>query len=64
MKELLLRLYDKIRRLHGEEGGQDLVEYALIVGLVALAATAGMQTFASHVNTAFSSLATTFNGDV
>ena len=42
----------------GEEG-QDIVEYALIVALIALAATAGMNTLASAINNLFSSLGTT-----
>lgn len=49
------------RRLHaalGEESGQDLIEYALVVALIAFAATAGMGTLASGINNAFSSIAT------
>jgi len=42
----------------GEEG-QDLVEYALIVALIALAATAGMNTLATAINSGFSTLGTT-----
>jgi pilus assembly protein Flp/PilA len=42
----------------GEEG-QDLVEYALIVALIALAATAGMNTLATAINNGFSTLGTT-----
>jgi pilus assembly protein Flp/PilA len=42
-----------IKRLWKEEEGQDLVEYALLVALVALAATAGMNTLATAINTAF-----------
>lgn len=43
-------------RLHKNESGQGLVEYLLIVALVALAATAGMNIFATAVNSAFSQL--------
>lgn len=42
--------------LHREESGQDLIEYALIVALIALAATVGMSTLANGINTAFSKL--------
>jgi len=42
--------------LHREESGQDLIEYALIAALIALAATVGMGTVAKAVNTAFSSI--------
>jgi pilus assembly protein Flp/PilA len=43
-------------RLHQDESGQGLVEYILIVALVAFAATAGMSNLASYVNSAFSAL--------
>jgi pilus assembly protein Flp/PilA len=36
--------------------GQDLVEYVLVVALVALGATAAMQTLASGLNTAFTNI--------
>ncbi len=42
-----------LTRLHREEEGQGLVEYVLIIALVALAATAGMTTLASAINSAF-----------
>lgn len=37
-----------------DEKGQDLIEYALVAALIALAATAGMNTVASNINEAFS----------
>jgi pilus assembly protein Flp/PilA len=39
--------------LHREESGQDLIEYALVVALIALAATAGMSSLANGINSAF-----------
>jgi pilus assembly protein Flp/PilA len=45
--------------LASREEGQDLVEYALIVALIALAATAGMNTLATAINTGFTTLGTT-----
>jgi pilus assembly protein Flp/PilA len=44
--------------LHRGESGQDLIEYALIAALIALAATVGMGTVAKALNTAFSSIGT------
>jgi pilus assembly protein Flp/PilA len=44
-----------------EESGQDLIEYALVVALIAFAATAGMNTLATGINTAFGNIATTLN---
>jgi pilus assembly protein Flp/PilA len=49
-------LYFALRSLIEREEGQDLVEYALIVALIALAATAGMTTLADAINSAFSNL--------
>jgi pilus assembly protein Flp/PilA len=37
-----------------DENGQDLIEYALVVALIAFAATAGMSTLANDINAAFS----------
>jgi pilus assembly protein Flp/PilA len=51
MKNLLKRLWQ-------EDAGQDLVEYGLLIFLVALAAIASMKTLASAVSTVFSSAAT------
>lgn len=43
-------------RLHSDESGQGLVEYALIMGLVVFAAVGTMGALASQVNLAFSSI--------
>jgi pilus assembly protein Flp/PilA len=48
MNTLLLRLLLKFQELRNREEGQDMVEYALVVALIALAAVASMQ----HVGTA------------
>lgn len=41
-------------RLHKNVAGQGLVEYALIMGLVVLAAVSTMTTLATTINAAFS----------
>lgn len=43
-------------RLHYEEAGQDLVEYALLAGLVALVAGAVLLNLGPAVGSAYSSL--------
>ena len=53
MKHALLQA---LKNLHREEAGQDLIEYALVVALIALAATAGMSNLATALNSAFSKL--------
>jgi pilus assembly protein Flp/PilA len=58
---MLPRLNKLIFKLHfllTQEHGQDLVEYALIVALVAFGATAGMKVLATGLNTAFSGVST------
>jgi pilus assembly protein Flp/PilA len=47
-----------LQRLWAEESGQDLIEYALLVALVALAAAAGMNALATSINTEFTKLGT------
>ena len=42
----MTRMLALLRGLHKDESGQGLVEYLLIIALVALAATAGMSTAA------------------
>ena len=57
--KLTFKLYVQLQALWEElreEHGQDLIEYVLIGGVVALGAVAGMQNFATSLNTAFSNL--------
>jgi pilus assembly protein Flp/PilA len=49
-------ILDALVRLHRDEKGQGLVEYLLILALVAFAATAGMGSLASGLNSAFSTI--------
>ena len=45
-----------LTRLHDDESAQGLVEYLLILALIAFAATAGMSSLASGLNSAFSQI--------
>jgi pilus assembly protein Flp/PilA len=47
-----------------DEQGQDLIEYALVVALIAFSATAGMSTLATAINNAFSGIGTTLTSYV
>ncbi|MGD0680570.1 MAG: Flp family type IVb pilin [Terracidiphilus sp.] len=60
MNTLLLTLFEKIHNLVSHEEGQDLVEYALVVAIIALGATASMQSLATVISTAFGSISTAF----
>ena len=67
MQNKLTMLYVKaqtIREALKEENGQDLIEYALVVALIAFAATAGMSTLATGINTAFGNIANQLNTSI
>lgn len=64
MNNLLLKLYVKFQELATREEGQDLVEYALVVALVAFGATAGMGALAGGINTAFNNISTKLASDI
>ncbi len=53
MTNLILK---SLHRLHQDEAGQGLVEYALILALVAFAAVVAMQTLANDINNAFTGI--------
>jgi pilus assembly protein Flp/PilA len=57
MKDKLLKLSVMLQILK-DENGQDLIEYALVVALIAFAATAGMGSLATAINTAFGKIGT------
>jgi pilus assembly protein Flp/PilA len=48
---------------HSQEG-QDLVEYSLVVALVAFGATAALQQLGVGLNTAFSTISSTLNSSL
>jgi pilus assembly protein Flp/PilA len=58
MNHLLLRLHLTIQRLVRDVEGQDLVEYALLVCLIALAAITGVKHVATAVTAVFSNIST------
>jgi pilus assembly protein Flp/PilA len=59
MKFELWKLFVKMQSLMAAEEGQDLIEYALVVALIAFAATVGMGTLAGDINSAFTAIGTT-----
>ena len=60
MQDLLLKGFVKVQVLAAhiakDQEGQDLIEYALVVALIAFAAVAGMNTLATKINAAFTSV--------
>ena len=60
-KIMMTFVLNSLARLHKDEEGQGLVEYLLILALVAFAATAGMGSLASFLNQAFSAVGSLLN---
>lgn len=65
MKDLTLRLYVRLHALKGavrdamkDENGQDMVEYAVVMGLIALGATVAMKGLATTIGTGLTSIGT------
>jgi pilus assembly protein Flp/PilA len=64
MQVAFFRLVIRLRNLIKHESGQDLVEYALVVALIALGATIGMKNLAGGVNKAFQSVSVALATDI
>lgn len=58
MNDMMLKMYVKCQDLLNREEGQDLVEYALLVALIALAAIVGVNKVATAVTGIFSNIST------
>lgn len=56
MNNLLLNMYAKLQSLKIGEEGQDLVEYALLVALIALVCISGVKSIATAITTVFSNI--------
>jgi pilus assembly protein Flp/PilA len=61
LKTLIGKTYRKIQELFSHEEGQDLVEYALLITLIALAVVGGVNHVASAINNTFSRISTTLS---
>jgi len=58
MRKRLLDLVAKLKSRLAREDGQDLVEYALIVTLIAVAAISGSRKVATAIGTIFTNIST------
>jgi pilus assembly protein Flp/PilA len=61
MNDLILKMYIRIQTLMADEDGQDLVEYALVVALIAFGAVTGMKTLTTQINKAFNTISSDLN---
>ncbi len=60
MKTTMQRLIHFLR----DDRGQDLIEYALVVALIAFAATVGMGNVANGINNAFSTISSKLQANI
>jgi len=58
MMRITQNLYCTFQALRYDENGQDLVEYALLVSLIALAAVTSVSSVAAAVNNVFTNIST------
>ena len=61
MQDLALKLYVRMQALGSalkNEDGQDMVEYAIVLGLIAMGATVAMKGLATTIGTGFTSIGT------
>jgi pilus assembly protein Flp/PilA len=56
MKLRIKKLSATMHKLVNNQDGQDLIEFALVLALIAFAATASMSALAADINSAFSSI--------
>jgi pilus assembly protein Flp/PilA len=56
MNKLLWGLHFKFRELMSTEDGQDLVEYALVVAIIAFGAVIAMKGLSSEIKAAFNTI--------
>lgn len=62
MKAFAMKMSVALQGLMLRDEGQDLIEYALLAALLALAATATLKTLASDINSAFLAVDTNLQG--
>jgi pilus assembly protein Flp/PilA len=53
-----------LKNLLKDESGQNLIEYAVVAGLVALGCITSMSSFSTKVRSAFNSIGTTLTANV
>jgi pilus assembly protein Flp/PilA len=59
IQDFVLRIFVELQNLRDDESAQDLVEYALIVAVMAFGTVAGMRSLASGVSVAFNGVSST-----
>jgi pilus assembly protein Flp/PilA len=63
MRSNFWKLLSRVQTLMRDDG-QDLVEYALMIALIAFGAVAGTKSLAGKINTAFSTIGTSLTTSI
>jgi pilus assembly protein Flp/PilA len=64
MNTMLLKMFVKLQDLMSREEGQDMVEYAMVVGLIAFGATAAMKSLSTGIASAFTLISSTLSSSL
>lgn len=64
LNDLLLKLHFRIKDLLAREEGQDLVEYALVVAILAFGAVASMKALGTEIKTAFNTVSSELSSSI
>ena len=64
MKNMFLKMYVWAQIWRDDESGQDLIEYALVVALIAFAAILGMNSVSTSINEAFSKIGSKLSSSI
>jgi len=64
MNTLFIRTLIYVRQLIEDQQGQDLVEYALVVALIAFGTITGMGYLAKGINNSFNNIAKILNSNI
>ncbi len=56
-----MKYLETLKKLFGDESGQDLIEYALVAALIALGAVAAMKGLGTGIQTAFTNVTNSLN---
>jgi pilus assembly protein Flp/PilA len=59
MNQVMIKLFVRMQSWMMREEGQDLVEYAFVIAMVAFGATASLKTLGGGLNHAFSNISST-----
>jgi Flp pilus assembly pilin Flp len=61
MVKILETVYAKFRRLDRSQSGQDMLEYAMLLSMIALVCISGVQSAANSVNNMFGQVSQAFD---